>query len=106
MAAKLFTTKDELYLVMLERYGLFTHIIVKPSVVDKVIEQWKTVRQLGEVTINGSIGIQLQCYFGSSTYNSKEMSTLLNGVVEEAKEMGIDTMSTRELSLLNERWNK
>jgi hypothetical protein len=36
------------------------------------------------------------CYFGSSTYNSKEFSILLDGVISEMKEMGLDTPTDRE----------
>jgi hypothetical protein len=77
MADKLKTTKDELYLEMLSKYGVFTHVVVKPAVMERVKLEWKTVRELGEVTINGKTGIQLQCYFGSSTYPS---STLVPGM--------------------------
>ena len=34
IAAKIGSCKDEVYLQMLERYGVFTHIIVKPQAVD------------------------------------------------------------------------
>lgn len=105
MADKLKTTKDELYLQMLDRYGVFTHVVVKPSVVDRVKEEWRTVRELGEVTINGKTGIQLQCYFGSSTYNSKEMSVLLDGVVQEAKDLGINTLTQAEIELMKSEWS-
>ena len=86
MAEVLKTSKDEVYLEMLNRYGVFTHVIVKADVVEKVKREWRTVRELGEVTVNGKTGIQLQCYFGSSTYDSKEFSVLLEGVISEAKE--------------------
>lgn len=98
------STKDEVYLTMLERYGVFTHVIVKPNVVDKVKQEWRTVRELGEVTINGKTGIQLQCFFGSSTYDTKEMSVLIDGVVSECKELSIETMTPSELSILKEQW--
>jgi hypothetical protein len=98
MAAVLHTTKDELYLLMLERYGICTHIVVKPNVVDRVKTEWRTVRELGEVKINGQTGIQLQCFFGSSTYDTKEMSVLIDGVVSEAKEMGVETLTPAELA--------
>jgi hypothetical protein len=104
MADKLRTTKDELYLQMLDRYGIFTHVVVKPQVVDRVKQEWRTVRELGEVVINGKTGIQLQCYFGSSTYDSKEMSTLLDGVVQEAKDLGISTLTQREIDLMKNEW--
>ena len=35
MAAKLRTSKDELYLEMLSRYGVFTHVVVKPNVAEE-----------------------------------------------------------------------
>lgn len=104
MASVLKTTKDELYLQMLDRYGQFTHIVAKPNVVSKVIAEWRTVRELGEININGTIGIQLQVYFGSSTYDTKEMSKLIEGVVSEAKELGISTVTPRELELMSSAW--
>ena len=106
MAEKLHTTKDELYIEMLDRYGVFTHIVVKPNVVERVKQEWRTVRVLGEVTINGKAGIQLQCYFGSSTYDSKEFSVLLDGVIEEAKELGIEFISREERNLMISEWGK
>ncbi len=104
MAEVLKSSKDELYLIMLERYGVFTHIVVKPNMVDKVKREWRTVRELGEVTVNGKTGIQLQCFFGSSTYDTKEMSVLIDGVVQECKELGIETLGDQELSLLKSEW--
>jgi hypothetical protein len=100
------SSKDEVYLQMLERYGVFTHIVVKPHMVDKVRQEWRTVRELGEVTVNGKTGIQLQCFFGSSTYDAKEMSVLIDGVVSECKEMGIETMTPDELAGLKNEWGR
>jgi hypothetical protein len=100
------SSKDEVYLQMLERYGVFTHIVVKPHMVDKVKQEWRTVRELGEVTVNGKTGIQLQCYFGSSTYDAKEMSVLIDGVVSECKEMGIETMTPDEIARLKSEWGR
>lgn len=104
IAIVLGTSKDEVYLEMLSRYGVFTHVIVKLEVVEKIKREWRTVKELGEVTVNGQTGIQLQCYFGSSTYNTKEFSTLLEGVIYEAKELGIDTITDREKEELLSKW--
>jgi len=106
IAEALHTTKDEIYLEMLSRYGVFTHIVVKPNVVERVKDEWRTVRELGEVTINGKTGIQLQCFFGSSTYDSKEFSVLLDGVISEAKELGIETLSQSEADRMIKEWGK
>jgi hypothetical protein len=106
IAEVLHTSKDEIYLEMLARYGVFTHIVVKPNVVERVKDEWRTVRELGEVTINGKTGIQLQCFFGSSTYDSKEFSVLLDGVISEAKELGIETLSETEADRMIKEWGK
>ncbi len=104
LAGALNTDKDSLYLEVLDRYGVFTHIIVKPEVVDRVKNEWRTVRELGEVTINSKTGIQLQCYFGSSTYDTAEMAKLIDGVVSECKEVGIETLPPDELESLKNLW--
>ena len=104
LATVLNTDKDSLYLEMLDRYGVFTHIVVKPEMVDRVRTEWRTVRELGEVTINGKTGIQLMCYFGSSTYNSAEMAKLIDGVVSECKEVGVEVMPPEELELMKSLW--
>lgn len=43
-------------------------------------------------------------YRGSHTYDTKEMSVLIDGTVAEAKELGIDTMTPNELREMKERW--
>lgn len=106
MAAALNTTKDELYLEALERYGVFTHIIVKPEVVEQFKKEWRAVRDLGEVTVNGKTGVQLQCYLGSSNYDTKQMARLIDGVVSECREMGIETLPPHELESMKAAWGE
>lgn len=89
-------SKDDIYIEMLERYGKFTHIIVKENAVDKFKLQWKYVKELGNMEINGTKGVQFQCYFGSSTYDSKEFSVLLDGIINEAKDLDIETIDEKE----------
>jgi hypothetical protein len=96
MAVVLHTSKEELYLRMLERYGEFTYIIVKENAVDMMSKQFRLVKNLGLKTVNGQSGIQLQCYFGTSTYDKAQMAHLLDGVISEAKELGIEFISREE----------
>ena len=106
MAAVLQTDKDSVYLEMLSRYGVYTHVVVKPQVAERVKQEWRTVRELGEVTVNGKVGIQLQCYFGSSTYDSTEMATLIDGVISECRDMGIETATPAELARMMGEWGR
>lgn len=43
-------------------------------------------------------------YRGSHTYDTKEMSLLIDGAVADAKELGIDTLSPEEVRKMKERW--
>ena len=106
LAEVLNTDKDSLYEEMICKYGVFTHLIVKPNAVDRVKEEWRAVRELGEVTVNGKTGIQLQCYFGSSTYDTKEMSVLIDGIVRECQELGIETLTPDEIADMKRKWLK
>ena len=87
-----------IYLYMLERYGKFTHILVKPEAVEQVRKVWRETKIVGEK--DGMI--QMLCFFGSSTYNTKEFSQLLDGVVSEMKEMHLETPPDEEMKRLLE----
>lgn len=41
---------------------------------------------------------------GSHTYDSKEMSRFIDGVVQEAKDLGIETMTERDLVAIKAAW--
>lgn len=90
----------EVYLLMIERYGKFTHILVRPEVVKAVRTQWRETKIVGETTVDGNPMIQMLCYFGSSTYNSAEFASLLDGVISEMKEMGLETPPSEEMRAL------
>lgn len=98
------TDKDSLYLEMLERYGKFTPIVVRPEAAERMQKQWRACKVLGEVKVNDQVGVQMLCFYGSSTYDQKEMSDLIDGVVSECKELGIQTMTPAQLKEMNERW--
>ena len=106
MAEVLHTTKDDLYIQMLDRYGVFTHIVVQPQVVARVKAEWRAVRELGEITVGSMTGIQLQCFFGSSTYDTKEMARLIDGIISECKALDIETMTPDELDQMKAAWGQ
>jgi hypothetical protein len=97
LAGALRSDKWTVYLQMLKRYGQYTYICVKPKAVEAIKKQWRECEEIGHITIDGQDSVQMLCYFGSSTYNSKEFSILLDGVISEMKELGLDTPADREL---------
>ena len=106
IASALNTDKWDVYLLMLKRYGKFTYILVKPNAVEYTKTIWRESEVIGEVDVNGTKSVQMLCYFGSSTYDSKEFSRLLNGVISEMKEMGLETPAEEEMDRMLAEWGK
>ena len=50
--------------------------------------------------------MKVNCYYGSSTYDSKEMSLLIEILVQLAKSLNIETKSKAEIDSLLESWGK
>lgn len=99
--------KWSIYLECLKKYSRsFSHVIVKPEAVEKMKELYRTCVDLGEISVNGITGHQLQVYYGSSTFNTKEMSVFIDGIVSECKELGIETLAPEELERMKAQWNQ
>jgi hypothetical protein len=98
--------KWDIYLMMLKRYGSFTYICVKPKAVEAVKQQWRECEVVGDIEINGQKAVQMLCYFGSSTYDTQEFSVLLNGVISEMQEMGLETPPSQDMRRALENWEK
>lgn len=58
----------------------------------------------GSVTENGVEMTLYKMYRGSRTYDTREMSILIDGTIEECKEQGIETMTPNELARLKSLW--
>lgn len=48
----------------------------------------------------------INAYYGSSSFNSKQMSRLIDGVVQDCKIYGIETKSKNEINSMLENWEK
>ena len=98
--------KMDVYKMMLKRYGQYTYVCIKPEAVDMFKRTWENYEELGELEINGAKAIQFLAYFGSSTYDSKEFSKLLDGTISEMREMGLTPPPTKEMQRVIEMMEK
>lgn len=104
MAVATRADKWDIYLMMLKRYGKFTHVCVKPEALEDLKHQWRETEVVGELTINGKKAVQVLCYFGSSMYNTKEFSVLLDGVVSEMQDLGLQPPASEDMKRALEMW--
>ena len=102
------TTKEEIYKDAILQVGTFEPFIVQ----EKTFENFKRIWEkqgLGflvqEVSRKDKC-VKVNCYYGSSTYDSKEMSLLIEILIQLAKSLNIETKSKAEIDSLLKEWDK
>lgn len=99
--------KEEIYRDAIKNIGSYEVIPVKNEALDRFIEAWKHngLGWICETTKSKLEGFtNVTAYYGSSTYNTKEMSRLIENIVEECKQLGIETKTQAELNSLLQSW--
>jgi hypothetical protein len=94
--------KDEVYLLMLKDYGQSMLIPVLKG--EKPDGYFKYYEYETSSMLNGKEADWYRVFKGSSEYNTKEMSVLIDGIVQECKEQDIETLPPNELKSLKESW--
>ena len=96
--------KDEVYLKLLKRYGQSELISVLSHV--PIANYVKYYEEAGESKLNGKMFTHYRVYKGSSEFDTREMSIFIDGVVSEAKELGIQTETPNQLAEMKARWGE
>lgn len=102
------TTKVDVYCSHIRNVGVFTDVAILKKAVPVFIKNWcsKGDGWLAEIQpdckINGCLKVRV--YYGSSSYDSVDMARLIDKIVEEAKGLGIETLTENELLELNQKW--
>ena len=97
-------TKENIYKDLVKDYGVFEILPLKDEAVKRFTHNWNKnglgwfTDILGTSKLKGYTNII--AYYGSSTYDTKEMARLLDAVVTECEELGIPTMTAEEIALL------
>lgn len=103
-------TKDEAYLKALKDWGQSEIVSVLSSI--NVRGYFKYFEAIGTGTIvdkkTGKVKefTHYKVYKGSSEYDTKEMSILIDGLIQDAKELNIDTLPPNEVQRLKEMWHE
>lgn len=98
IANKLHTSKEEVHERMIKRYSQSEYISVLEDV--DLSSYIKYSEQKNTFIHNNKRFKSYLVFKGSSEMNKKEMSILIDGIVSEAKEMGIETLTPDEIAKL------
>jgi len=102
------STKNEVYRKAVSEVGVYTVVTIENDAVETFKTGWghDKIGWICEVLGQDPSGnySDVSAYYGSSTYNTKEMSILVDYIVEEAKELGINTLTPNEIENLKSLW--
>ena len=107
LSQKLNMSRLDIYRKHIYEAGTYQELQMPEEAMPKFAEIWsnnglgwfceKSINQYGEVV--------LKAYNGSSTYDTKEMTRLVDSVVQDCREQNIETMPDAELKSLLEQWH-
>ena len=92
-------SKEEIYLQMLKDYGQSEIVCVLSEV--NPIGYFKYYEKIGKRIISNKEFTLYKIFKGSSEFNSKEMSIFIDGIIQECKNVGIETMTPEQVALLD-----
>lgn len=106
-------SKDTIYEMKLKDYGVFEDYTLPVEAVNTFSRLFRfvepqyyyttdTVTEIGE--IKPLKMVCLRCWKGSHEYDTKQMSNLINGTVNDAKDLGIDTWTPAEIEQALKCW--
>lgn len=102
-------TPEDLYYQMLNRYGVAQFLIMQEEAVDALKEVYRDVKVLDDVVVmrGGKLAPAklVKCITGSSRYDTKEMTTLIDGIFGELAQIGVDAQTSRQVADYYDEWN-
>lgn len=109
MAAILKSTSDAVYEQMLIDYGAYVNLPLWKPELESEKKKHRLCVENGETVLTDKHGAEqtfvwCKCYRGSSEYDTAEMARLIDGVVFEAKQLGIDTRTPKEIEDIKQAW--
>lgn len=102
------STKEDVYREEIKQVGVYTPLPIKNEAVEKFDAVWrgKGLGWFTEVVDDSKLeGYKLVfAYHGSSTYDTQEMSRLIDNIVQDAKAVGIVTETPDEIEKMKTLW--
>lgn len=103
---KIGVTKEDVYRESIRQVGIFTDGDFKKDDAEIVQKMWsqKGIGWFSETHGETNNFVAIRFYQGSSEYDGEQMRRLIDHVVLEAQELGIETMTQNEIERLKQLW--
>lgn len=90
-------SSENLYYEAINKYGKDTLIAVPSGAERELKRTYRRVFIIDKFDNNGELWVKCRCVLGSSKYSPKEMSDLIEGVLDDIARLGIETQEIRFL---------
>ena len=90
--------------------GIFRRFMVEIKNIDTFKIMWGNqgeawfCEEFDTVYVGDTEFKEIHAYYGSSSYNTKQMSRLIDGLVQDCKAVGIETKTKKEIQSLLDSW--
>jgi hypothetical protein len=103
-------SKEDVYRQYIKDIGVCRQVEIDEKAVDTLIHSW-SLHGIGWVAEKLDYGehegfILVNLYYGSSTYNTQQMSRLINNIVQDCEALGIQTKTPDEIANLLSLWKQ
>lgn len=110
LAKVLGLTKEQVYRQHIKEVGVFDFLAIPEKALKKFQKAWESrgigwvIEVLDDCKIDGCK--KICCYYGSSTYDTKEMSRLIDNIVQDCKACEIETLHPAKLEVMKREWGE
>lgn len=110
IAEKLGRTKEDLYIEYIKEVGVFKDFHLSRDEAATFRTAWSMIgtgwpTEEVDYQQDGD-NLVIRAYYGSSKYNAKQMGRIIDRAVEDAKDLGIETLTPDELARMNLEWGE
>ena len=89
-------SKEEIYLKMLKSYGQSEIISILSEI--RPNGYFKYYEKIGTGIVNNKEFTHYKIFKGSSEYNTKEMTIFIDGIIQECKQLDIETLTPEQIN--------
>lgn len=106
IARELGTTKDLIYKDFIRCFGIYRTIKVDKNATKTFKKLWeeKGLGYLADILPYNEEYDEIMAYYGTSSYNTKQMAQFIDYVVQEAKNLNIETLPPYKIEELKRMW--
>ena len=110
LADALHSTKEEIYIQKVREIGPYKDFTLTEDEANTFRVAWEL---LGTGWPTEQVGydkdgdrLVIRAYYGSSRYNTRQMSRLIDSIVQDCKDLGIETLPPEKLAAMKEEWGR